>query len=329
MSNHTNSFLRSTRSAAPKAASFMRRGHYVALIFAGALLFLSALGQSVMAQKVDANGKPIRNDGPSQPVNAIRGRFRVTLNGFKVNRQSNQGLLLAWDAVTFHPSWQMVNAAGEQPSTRPHRQETSTIGSIPENRTQGGTASTRGGLRTGDGFPTETPWQRTLPINHHNGPATIPPTVYFDGEIVQRVNAAYLIPTIWVVNGPSNLDLVGSYHSQINRDLPALGRAVARIIRGPQPLTLESYLRPGASMGLNTGLRLAIGVPQKRPIGMQPERDQFGFIPQVLVLTYDSAEFMSRTDFGSGIGIVPVRYVDAQSFAGDYTLFLQIERIRE
>ena len=43
--------------------------------------------------------------------------------------------------------------------------------------------------------------------------------------------------------------------------------------------------------------------------------------------TYDSAEFMSRTDFGSGVGIVPVRYVDPKSFAGDYTLYLQVERV--
>ena len=328
MSKHINTYLNSNRIATLNFASFLSRGLYVSLVFACALLFSTAFTQSVIAQKTDANGKPIRNDGPGQPVNAMRGRFRVTLNGFKVNRQTNQGLLSPWDAVTFHPAWQMVNAAGEQPSSRPHRQATSTIGSVPENRVQGGTATTRGGLKTGDGFPTQTPWQRTAPINGHHGPATIPPTVYFEGEIIQHTNAAYLIPTIWVANGPSDMDFVGSYQWQINHDLPALGRAVANIIRGPQPLRLESYLRPGDSMGLRISLRLALGVPQKRPIGLQPERDQFGFIPQVLVLTYDSAEFMSRTDFGKGIGVVPVRYVDPESFAGDYTLYFQVERMR-
>ena len=158
-------------------------------------------------------------------------------------------------------------------------------------------------------------------------PGTIPPTVYFERELVQNTSAVVIIPTIWVVAGPDDLGLHDSYQTQVNHDRSALGRAVARIIRGPQPLALDSYLRPGASMGLNNTMRLAIGVPQERPIGMQPERDQFGFIPQVMVFTYDSAEFMSHTDFGFGIGVIPVRYVDPQGFAGDYTLYFQVERI--
>lgn len=300
--------------------------HHVVLVLAVAF-FCSTLVQSTKAQK-SADGKPITNNGPSYPVAPLHGRYRVTLNGFFVNHQTNQGLLTAWDAVTFYPSWQIVNVAGE-PSHLTHRQETSTIGSTPENNVRGGRGSTRGGLITGDGFPTQTPWQRTIAINANYGPATIPPTVYFEGEITQNTNAAYIIPTIWVAVGPSNMDLMGAYASQLNHDLPALGRAVARIIRGPQPLRLDSYLRPGASMGLNISMRLRLAVPQKRPIGMQPERDQFGFIPQVLVLTYDSAEFLARTDFGNGIGVVPVRYVDPQSFGGDYTLYLQVERMRD
>jgi hypothetical protein len=275
--------------------------------------------------KFDGNGEPIRNDGPSSPVAPLHARFRVTLNGFTVNHQTNQGLLTLWDAVTFYPSWQTVNLAGEPYLT--HRQETSTIGWTPQNRVQGGRGSTRGGLQTGDGFPTQTPWQRTVPVNERYGPATIPPTVYFESEIIQNTTAAYLIPTIWVVDGPNDMDLMGAYASQTSHDLPALGRAVANIIRGPQPLTLTSYLRSGASMGLNNTMRLAIGVSQERPIGMQPERDQFGFVPQVLVFTYDSAEYMSRTNFGFGVGVVPVRYVDPQGFAGDYTLYFQVERI--
>ena len=53
---------------------------------------------------------------------------------------------------------------------------------------------------------------------------------------------------------------------------------------------------------------------------MQPERDQFGFTPQVLVLTYDSADYFSRTSFGFGLGIVPVRYVDARVLGRLYAL---------
>jgi hypothetical protein len=276
--------------------------------------------------KFDSNGKPIRNDGPGSPVLPLHEMFRVTLNGFKVNHQTYQGLLAAWDSVTFYPSVGTVDAAG-QIRWSIWGGATTTIGASPPTRVRGGSASGTGGLRTNDGFPTQdSPWRRTVP----NGaaPGTIPPTVYFERELVQNTTAVVIIPTIWVVAGPDDLGLHNSYLAQVNHDRSALGRAVANIIRGPQPLALNSYLRSGASMGLNNTMRLAIGVPQERPIGMQPERDQFGFIPQVLVLTYDSAEFMSRTDFGFGIGVVPVRYVDPQGFAGDYTLYFQVERVR-
>lgn len=262
---------------------------------------------------------------PSVPVSPLHGRFRITFNGFRVNHQTNQGLWAAWDAVRFVPEVQMVNAAGDLSLAR--RTITTTIGSTPENAVQGGDASTRGGLRTGNDFPTLNPWRRIAPINTEWGPRAIPPTIYFENEIIQNTNAAFIIATIWEVDGRDDLALRADYHAQLDHDLAGLGRAVARIIRGPQPLTLDSYLRAGSSVGLNIALRLAVGVPQDRPIGMQPERDQFGFIPQVLVLTFDSAEFISRTGFGFGVGVVPIRYVDPPAFAGDYTLFLQVERL--
>ena len=55
--------------------------------------------------------------------------------------------------------------------------------------------------------------------------------------------------------------------------------------------------------------------------------NQFGFTPQVLVLTYESADYISRTSFGFGAGIIPVRYVDDSSLAADYTLYFQVERL--
>jgi hypothetical protein len=286
--------------------------------------------QSGSAQKpVDRNGKPTGNDDPRpQPISAIHGRFRVSLNGFKVNHQTNQGLLAAWDAVTFYPTIATVNASGLMTNVIGNF-HSDTIGSTPENPRQGGFASSRGGFQTGDGFPTRTtPWQRSVPYTT-GLPGTTPPTIYFEDELVQNTNAGLIIPSIWYMCGRDNLGLAENYFYQLEHDREAIGQAVARIIRGPQPLRLDSYLRPGGTMGLRISMRLALGVPQNRPIGMQPERDQFGFIPQMLVLTYDSADFMAHTDFGVGVGVVPIRYVDPSSFAGDYTLYFQVERLRD
>jgi hypothetical protein len=63
--------------------------------------------------KFDANGKPIRNDGPSLPVPPFRAVFRVTLNGFTVNHQTNQGLWASWDTVTFTRNVALVDASGQ------------------------------------------------------------------------------------------------------------------------------------------------------------------------------------------------------------------------
>jgi hypothetical protein len=75
---------------------------------------------------------------------------------------------------------------------------------------------------------------------------------------------------------------------------------------------------------------LAVGIPQNRPIGMhyRPEALIYNFTPQTLVLTYEAADYISRTNlFGAGNGIIEVRYTDAAAFQGDYTLYLQVERM--
>lgn len=283
---------------------------------------------------IDDNGNPRTNSGPGQPPALMRGRFRVTLNGFTVNHVTNHGFGQRPDMVTFHPMVGRANADGTRPPSISGG-DTYTIGMTPENPVQGGTSSPNGGFQTNDGFPTQTaPWQRTLPRSA--APLTIPPTVYFEGEIIQNTDAAWIIPNIWSVDGATGLNLLESYRREVGYQLDALGRTVGRMIRsqnGFQPLALPSYLKPGADMGLNNTLTLDSGVMQDRPIGMYsmgPARFgqiQGGFRPQVLVLTYDSAEFMSHTSFGFGPGIVPVHYTDATEFGGEYTLYLQVERL--
>jgi len=307
--------------------------YYFALVLVSALLcsaqILSTEATNPRGPKQPADINPIGNNGPGQQVNPLQGHFRVTLNGFKVNHQTNQGLWASWDTVTITRHVALVDASGQ-----PHLVNWGTsddrIGATPQSRLHGGSATTSGGLQTRDNFPTASPWRLNSPPVELNG---LPPSRYFEDEITQNSNAVVILPDIWVVDPNNrlisrNLDLQGAYHRQIDHDLPVLGRAVARIIRGPQPLALDSYLRPGASMGLNNAVRLPIGVPQDRPIGMQPEREQFGFVPQVLVLTFDSARFIAHKDFGFGMGVVPIRYVDHPSFAGDYTLYVQVDECR-
>ena len=276
---------------------------------------------------IDADGNPRTNNGPSQPVNPFRGRFRVTLNGFRVNHWTYHGVLQHPDAVTFHPDVQIYDVSGGRRSFI-QGGSTNTIGMTPSNPVQGGSASPNGGLQTGDGFPTQaTPWQRTVP-NSTGAPGTIPPTLYFENELVQNTNAAVIIPNIWSIDGNEGLNLRESYFRELVRSRPEVGAAVISMISHPARLELDNFLRPGSAMGIRNTMSLGYGFPQDRPIGMQSiGRNQFGFTPQVLVLTYESADYISRTSFGFGRGIIPVRYADDSSLAADYTLYFQVERL--
>lgn len=205
---------------------------------------------------------------------------------------------------------------------------TNTIGSSPRNPVRGGSFHPNGGFLSGDGFPRqERPWERTGP-NSSGAPGTIPPTAYFEGELAAQGQAVVIIPNIWSIDGNSNLDLVGNYLREVRGSRSNISVSVLNIRRNHEAIELRNFLRSGTSMGIRNTMSLAIGVPQNRPIGMQPiSNGQFGFTPQVLVVTHESARFMSTADFGFGPGIVPVRYVDHPSFGGDYTLFFQIEEI--
>ena len=54
---------------------------------------LSERSIAAHAESVDADGNPRTNDEPPQPVNQLRGTYRVTFMGFTVNQRSNHGLL--------------------------------------------------------------------------------------------------------------------------------------------------------------------------------------------------------------------------------------------
>ena len=241
-------------------------------------------------------------------VKAQQGRFRVTLNGYLVNQQTNEGITL--------------DGSGDELTLVSHVGTVDSAGRLSRVIWGNSFTSIMRGLQRGNGFPSNTPWARTAPVANAN-----PPAALFEGDIVQNTSAALIIPTIWEWDGVSNLNLMRNYADAIDRDRDTLTRSVAGTIRTPPPLELGRFLREGSSWGISNTMLLGYGFPQDRPIGMQTAGNQFGFTPQVLVLTFQAADFISRTNFGNGMGIVPVRYVDASGLQGDYTLFLQVERL--
>jgi hypothetical protein len=72
---------------------------------------------------------------------------------------------------------------------------------------------------------------------------------------------------------------------------------------------------------------LGLGEASNRPIGMMRSGDRYDFDPQVLILTYQMADMIARTDFGKGNGVVEMRYKDDGDLEGDYTLYIKVVRL--
>lgn len=262
----------------------------------------------------------------STTVKAQTGRFRVVLNGYRVTHQTLEGGIdnMGWgDEVTLVNHIGTVDSSGILRRITWGNTFTTIMGSTQvANTLRAGTASSTGGLQTGDDFPTANPAVRTMPIRSGNPPATL-----FEGELTRNANAAVIIPTIWEWDG-STPSMQNAYAGAMDSFTSALTAAVRSMITRTASSSINAFLRSGSTVGIGNTITLDYGLPMTRPIGVQSVGNRFGFTPQVLVLTYDQADLISRTEFvrGLGVGVIPVTYTDASLFQGEYRLFIQVER---
>jgi hypothetical protein len=257
----------------------------------------------------------------------LSGLFRVTFTGFKVNHQTYDDALErdgVGDEVTLiHQVAVIDNAGGFNQLIAPGT-FTTPLGQKPPNPARAGSGSPSGGLVTGDGHPTSTPWVVTTPIISGN-----PPNILFEGMLTQRANAVFIAPSIWEWDGDRRLQ--DDYATKMSDARGAVAGAVSAMINGTRPLTPASALMTGDVVGIGTTVTLGRGPlgwgsPGNRPIGMTVLGDGFGFTPQVMALTYDVAREVARRDVGFGRGVVLVNYRESDGLLqGDYSLFLKVE----
>jgi hypothetical protein len=266
------------------------------------------------------------NPGPK------RGRFLVTVNGFVVDRETADDILErdgARDEISLVPHVYVTTAAGTVDYVAWSNVFSSILGqrrSPSSGAVMAGTATPTGGLRTGDTHPTTTPWIRS------GGPTAGlgMPARMFEGELVSGANAAVVFPTLWEWDSPTHALI--AYQDAMATALPAVAGAVAPMIVSGTPLSLDAWRLPGSALGLGSMTSLGdgplgLGEVAFRPIGMTRSGDRWVFTPAALVLTYDSADFISRTDFGLGRGVVEFKYQDDPALQGSYRVFVQVERL--
>jgi len=290
-----------------------------------------SLSPSDVPLRPDARAAVCRALGGCVPVLTPSGdtaRFRVTINGFVCNRQTRDHMLEydgGADEIFVRTDASLFDLSTN--SNQPTRQSLvfGDNNGRPE-RIRAGSARSpfggNGGFRTRDTFPDNgAPWFNNAALTFDRLPL-----IAWEGELTRDRKALALIPTIW----ESDIDprMLGSqWTSAVADTWVGIGSEMRLAIsrRGGHTPTLE--LRDSVktffdSVRVNEG-----NDPKDRPIGMDDRGDFLGFTPQMLVLTYDAADIISRTEFRGDPGVLALNFRDQSDFDGDYTLFIRVVRL--
>jgi len=260
-------------------------------------------------------------------------RYRATINGFWCRNETWDDAL-NWDGkhdeVFLSINRKEVDANGNE--LRPVLNTESEIfgdtWNLP-NRVQAGSASNRGGLVSGDKFPSDTPWQRSS-INT----SRVPPYLVWEGDLAAGERMVLLTPTIWEWDpGAGFWD--GWLDWQVKVDA-TYGKRAKEIFGGIWPVAKPVF--DAVSLGIETvgtlaGLWSPLGQSMRRPIGLRRDPnnpDGSLFNPTTIALNSETAEFMINDNpQGLGKGVVELLYEDDPYLRGVYSVFVQVEKISD
>jgi len=260
-------------------------------------------------------------------------RFRVSVNGFVCSAQTWDDSLNRdgkADEVFIAVGYKRANKSGTVLESV-HPDQTPVMGDAwnRPNRIEVGSAwGNRGGIISGDSYPTTSPWIRSRPLQDDRN---WPPYKVWEGNLTQGEDVVFLTPTIWEWDeGKSFWNGLIDWFSQVDRDL---GPKAKEIISGNFPA--GKWIFEAAELGVQAlataaGMWSVFGEPMTRPIGTERHKADpkgISFNPYILPLTYDRAELLSTTENpnGKGIGILSLRYIDDPHLWGDYSIYLQVE----
>ena len=254
------------------------------------------------------------------------GRFRVTMIGFTVNHQTADNILesdgkgdevyITAEIAQYDGQWQAPNPRsrfyaydlsfdeplrGRGNLTMRRSLSSVVMGDVNNQsnppRIRAGSAGDQGGLRTGDRFPTDEPW------NMRGAPRTDRlPMLLWEGTLNRGRDLVIIVPLLWEWDGGN----------------PRL--------RSQLTLGLNNYFSSGTYHGYRTtwggftgGDAFGAG---DRPIGMLANHS---WSPSALTLNFENAQAAATTSPSNiGTGVVELRYMADDE---DYTVYFKIERV--
>jgi hypothetical protein len=247
------------------------------------------------------------------------GRFRVTVNGFRVNAQTWDDAL-NWDGwgdeVFFKSSARVVNAdksEGDQ-----YDRTTAVMGdtSAYAPKVWAGTGKPTGGLITGDTFPGSEPWKKSRSANLDQ---EYPPFRLWEGKLTQKQDTVFIALALYEWDPGENF---------LQGLIEWLGKSITKLKQADLFGPTAKKVFEGFELGLDVMGSFPLGDSGTKPIGIRKAgKSGYGeFTPKVIVLNYDNAiQLINNRPSGRDFGVIEINYYDDVYYAGNYSIFVQIE----
>jgi hypothetical protein len=274
----------------------------------------------------------------AQAAQAARGRYRVTLNGFTVNRQTVDNFLqLDGKADEVEVLQHYAHYTTVKPNEVEQRQWSGPeFGDVNgySSRIRAGSAGSTGGLKTGDNHPAVSdPWVRRSAPDGQSIPRLIWQGDLIDGENVLLLNLAILEADRDNLTTGATIPFFLSFG---DAGTPLEANASSLRASGQLKKMAETTTLNPLGLGLLAGKLEGDPVRSStlpdgltRPIGMTRVADYYSFQPVRMAFNYRSAEQALQTNpSGKGAGVLAVTYTDDPDLKGTYTLYVQVERVQ-
>jgi hypothetical protein len=277
--------------------------------------------------------RPAYAGWPEEDKEAVVARYRVKINGFRVVKETPDDVLqrdgkynevqISVITIVLDGDGKLVGAPSEK--TTPIMGDTNQLA----NRVKAGSASSLGGLMTGDSFPDEPmPW---LPATPTSPQRDFPPYVIWEGELPDDGSqSVVLTPTILEYDdGQDFWTLASGVLKQIDDTFGQKAKAAFGTL---WPVAAPVF--DAVSVGIQTAAALPrfLGNPGTRPIGMTAapgDPSKYVYAPKMLGLNAKTAAEIVGTKYLPGRpGVFSTAYQDASGLGdGRYELYIQVEDI--
>lgn len=265
------------------------------------------------------------------PAASDRARYRITVNGFRVNRETLDDPLQRdgkGDEVYIAVYVAEHDSRGNRLSSNVIRPpvvfgDKSGFGS---GRVSAGSRSGSGGLRSGDGYPGANPATRT----RGPSPVNLPFTVW-QGELAAAGNYVVMVPSIWEWDGNSQ-DFDG-WANVVDSSVLAVRERLRQVLQPTAGNPPSGW--PG--IHLSRASFFTGGSAGDRPIGLRASPQggaYYEYFDRAFALNREfvEAKLTKASQTSLPPGVASTRFEDdpgsSHVLGGDYTLYLQVERLQ-